>query len=105
MNSDSYDTYHLFLESIVNLDEISQSQYVFSVRRATTLGQKLELYMSVIFKIKNNHLRNSLLQIYYSSSSPYSSYSSSSSYGLLSLSSFPSLSSSLDSSSLDKSKK
>ena len=75
----SYDSYHLFLESIVNLDDISQSQYVFAVRRATTLGQKLELYMSVIFKIKNNHLRNSLLQIYYSSSyssSPYSSYSS-----------------------------
>lgn len=78
------DAYHVFLESLIHMDTITKSEYVFALRRARNLGVLLEKYKSIILKLKNNELRNRLLEIYYS----YSLSSSSSSLLSKSFSSF-----------------
>lgn len=65
------DAYYLFLESILHKDVITKSESIFAQRRALTV-KNLEKYKPLILKLRNNDLRNHLLEIYYS----YSSYSS-----------------------------
>jgi hypothetical protein len=59
------DSYDLFLEKLSRVDTIKDSEKVFAIYRAHSLGNRLSRYLNSILNLKDNGLRETLTKIYY----------------------------------------